>query len=78
MADKAKVPVDELSTMIYVCWEASQVLETAFRSDPDGDPAIIEQTKIMAARFTSHRRSRRTDGQPHDNVNNRRIRCTAT
>ena len=43
---EAKVPRDELSTMIYVCWEASQaLLETAFRSDPDGDPAIIEQTK---------------------------------
>ena len=52
MAEKAKVPRDELSTMIYVCWEASQaLLETAFRSDPDGDPTIIEQTKIMAARY---------------------------
>ncbi|MCB0941802.1 MAG: hypothetical protein KDB72_16375 [Mycobacterium sp.] len=38
--------------MIYVCWEASQaLLETAFRSDPDGDPTIIEQTKIMASRY---------------------------
>lgn len=52
MAGKAKVPRGELSTMIYVCWEASQaLLETAFRSDPDGDPTIIEQTKIMASRY---------------------------
>jgi len=52
MVDKAKVPRDELATMVYVCWEASQaLLETAFRSDPDGDPTIIEQAKIMAARY---------------------------
>jgi hypothetical protein len=30
------------------------------------------------ARATSRRRSRNPDGPPHDNVNNRRIRCTAT
>lgn len=52
MAPKAEVPQDELTLMIYVCWEASQaLLETAFRADPDGDPTIIEQTKIMAARY---------------------------
>lgn len=52
MAGNAKVPREELATMIYVCWEASQaLLETAFRSDPNGDPTIIEQTKIMAARY---------------------------
>lgn len=40
--------------MIYVCWEASQaLLETAFRADPKGDPAIIEQTKVMARRYLS-------------------------
>lgn len=52
MADEASVPRDDLATMIYVCWEASQaLLETAFRKDPSGDPTIIEQTKIMAARY---------------------------
>lgn len=52
MADTAKIPRDELATMVYVCWEASQaLLETAFRNDPDGDPTIIEQTKVMAARY---------------------------
>lgn len=52
MADTAKIPRDELATMVYVCWEASQaLLETAFRIDPDGDPTIIEQTKVMAARY---------------------------
>lgn len=54
MAPKAQVPRAELATMIYVCWEASQaLLETAFRSDPSGDPVIIEQTKVMAARYLS-------------------------
>ncbi len=52
MDPKAQVPRDELALMIYVCWEASQaLLETAFGADPTGDPAIIEQTKIMAARY---------------------------
>ena len=52
MADMANVPRDELATMVYVCWEASQaLLETAFRNDPNGDPTIIEQTKIMASRY---------------------------
>ena len=51
MADKAKVPRDELSTMIYVCWEASQALLEPLFAATDGDPAIIEQTKIMAARY---------------------------
>lgn len=52
MAPQALVPHDELALMIYVCWEAGQaLLETAFRADPDGDPAIIAQTKIMAARY---------------------------
>lgn len=54
MAAKAHVPRDELALMIYVCWEASQaLLETAFRADPNGDPAIIEQTKVMAERYLS-------------------------
>lgn len=52
MAYRAHVPNDQLALMIYVCWEAGQaLLETAFRADPDGDPAIIEQTKVMAARY---------------------------
>lgn len=52
MAAKASVPRDELATMIYVCWEASQaLLETAFRADPSGDPTIIAQAKIMANRY---------------------------
>lgn len=52
MAPKALVPRDELSLMIYVGWEAGQaLLETAFRTDPKGDPAIVEQTKILAARY---------------------------
>jgi len=54
LAAKAQVPRNELALMIYICWEASQaLLETAFRADPSGDPAIIEQTKIMAARYLS-------------------------
>lgn len=52
MEGKAAITRDELATMIYVCWEACQaLLETAFRSDPAGDPTIIEQTKIMAFRY---------------------------
>lgn len=52
MASRANVPQESLTLMIYVCWEASQaLLETAFRTDTQGDPAIIEQTKIMAARY---------------------------
>lgn len=52
MASRANVSHEELTLMIYVCWEASQaLLETAFRTDTEGDPAIIEQTKIMAARY---------------------------
>lgn len=56
LADKlgarAHVPRDELMLMIYVCWEAGQaLLETAFRIDAIGDPAIIEQAKVMAARY---------------------------
>lgn len=54
MAPKAQVPRAELATMIYVCWEAGQaLLETAFRRDPSGDPVIIEQTKVLAARYLS-------------------------
>jgi len=54
LAAKSRVPRNELALMIYICWEASQaLLETAFRADPNGDPAIIEQTKIMAARYLS-------------------------
>lgn len=52
MAAKAQVSRDELELMIYVCWEASQaLLETAFRTNPAGDPAIIEQTEVLAARY---------------------------
>lgn len=52
MADRALVPRDELALMVYVCWEAGQaLLETAFRTDPNGESAIIEQTKVMAARY---------------------------
>lgn len=52
MASRANVPQQELTLMIYVCWEASQaLLETAFRTDPKGDPAVIKQTKVMAARY---------------------------
>lgn len=54
LATRAHVPHDELMLMIYVCWEASQaLLETAFRVDAIGDPAIIEQAKVMAARYLS-------------------------
>lgn len=52
VAPQACAPRDQLALMIYVCWEAGQaLLETAFRADPEGDPAIIEQTKVMAARY---------------------------
>lgn len=54
LASRACVPKDQLELMIYLCWEASQaLLEAAFRADPQGDAAIIEQTKIMAARYLS-------------------------
>lgn len=54
LAPRTQVPKVELALMIYACWEASQaLLEAAFRADPDGDPAIIEQTKVMAARYLS-------------------------
>ncbi|MDP7703994.1 TetR/AcrR family transcriptional regulator [Mycobacterium sp. TY815] len=54
LGPRAHVPHDELALMIYVSWEASQaLLETAFRVDPTGDPAIIEQAKVMAARYLS-------------------------
>lgn len=54
LASRARVPHDELTLMIYVCWEASQaLLETAFRIDAIGDPAIIEQAKVMATRYLS-------------------------
>ena len=56
---------------------ARHSLETAFRSDPDGDPAIIEQTKIMAARYLAGVRAGRTAATLTMSIN-RRIRCTAT
>lgn len=52
MAPQALIAQDELRLMIYVTWEASQaLLETAFRSSADGDPAIIEQASVMALRY---------------------------
>ena len=52
MAERARVDEDELTLMVYVAWEAGQaLLETAFRTDPDGDRAIIEQTKVLARRY---------------------------
>ena len=52
MAERARVDQDELTLMVYVAWEAGQaLLETAFRADPDGDRAIIEQTKVLARRY---------------------------
>lgn len=54
LASRAHVPLNDLTLMIYVCWEASQaLLEAAFRIDPAGDPAIIAQAKVMAARYLS-------------------------
>jgi len=54
LAPRAAVPRDELALMIHVCWEASQaLLETAFRMDPAGAPEILEQTKVLAARYLS-------------------------
>ena len=52
MASRATVPREELALMVFVTWEAGQaLLETAFRADPQGDPAIIAQARLMAARY---------------------------
>lgn len=52
MAEHALVDEQQLTLMVYVTWEACQaLLETAFRADPDGDAAIIEQTKVLAVRY---------------------------
>lgn len=50
--DAAAEIVATLELMIFVVWEACQaLLETAFRSDPDGDPAVIAQTTVLAHRY---------------------------
>jgi AcrR family transcriptional regulator len=52
LAASATIPETDLNLMLYVCWEAAQaLLETAFRAHADGDPQVLNQAKLLAARY---------------------------
>jgi AcrR family transcriptional regulator len=52
LAPTATVSEADLTLMLYVCWESTQaLLETAFRANADGDPQVLDQAKLMAARY---------------------------
>ncbi|HXS84125.1 MAG TPA: TetR/AcrR family transcriptional regulator [Mycobacterium sp.] len=54
LAPTATVSETDLALMVYVCWESMQaLLETAFRANADGDPQVLGQAKLMAARYLS-------------------------
>lgn len=52
LAPSATVSETDLTLMLYVCWEATQaLLETAFRSHPDGDRQVLDQARLLAVRY---------------------------
>jgi AcrR family transcriptional regulator len=52
LAPSATVSETDLTLMLYVCWEATQaLLETAFRSHPDGDQQVLDQARLLAVRY---------------------------
>jgi AcrR family transcriptional regulator len=52
LAPSATVSETDLALMVYVCWEATQaLLETAFRSHPDGDQRVLDQARLLAVRY---------------------------
>ena len=75
---EAKVPRDELSTMIYVCWEASQaLLEPLFAATPtvirrsSSRPrslAALPRTGVRAGRTGRHDDVKRSTYPQHSNV----------